>query len=135
MSFFLGFYGDSLSRDREEDVSETMYKDTIRLPNGLDQQSKPFDDIPKHKVNKICDSFLDALKGRTSTQFQNVITAHVCKVPPDLDAGLSQIASLRSELSLRRSNNCTLNCRRQKPGSYGFCDRAYMLLSRRQSAL
>jgi elongator complex protein 1 len=40
---------------------------------------------------------LDVLRNRTSTHLQNIITAHVCKSPPDLDAGLSLIAKLREE--------------------------------------
>ena len=83
---------------REEDVSKTMYRET--LGNHADRaeiQSLETSDNKASKVNRICDAFLNALKSRTSTHFQNVITAHVCKSPPDLDAGLSQIAGLRSE--------------------------------------
>jgi elongator complex protein 1 len=51
------------------------------------------------KINRVCDAFLDVLRNRTSTHLQNIITAHVCKSPPDLDAGLSLIAQLREEQS------------------------------------
>ena len=87
-----------LSQLREEDVSETMYKET--LPGDHTSQGLPGVEIlgaKTSKVNRICDAFLDALKSRTSTHFQNVVTAHVCKAPPDLDAGLTQIAGLRSK--------------------------------------
>lgn len=87
-----------LSQLREEDVSTTMYKET--LPGGEHSQDTPGAESPEaqvSKVNRICDAFLYALKNRTSTHFQNVVTAHVCKAPPDLDAGLSQIAGLRSK--------------------------------------
>ena len=49
------------------------------------------------KVNRICDALLRILRKRTATNLQNVITAHVCKNPPDLDAGLVEIARLRQE--------------------------------------
>ena len=89
-----------LSQLREEDVSKTMYKET--LPEGLYSQESlgiQTSETKTSKVNRICDAFLDALKSRTSTHFQNVVTAHVCKAPPDLDAGLTQIAGLRSKNS------------------------------------
>ena len=89
-----------LSQLREEDVSKTMYKETI--PGGLySQESSGIEtsETKTSKINRICDAFLDALRSRTSTHFQNVITAHVCKAPPDLDAGLTQIAGLRSKRS------------------------------------
>lgn len=89
-----------LSQLREEDVSKTMYKETLpgsqhpqELPSGETLEAK------SAKVNRICDAFLDVLGDRTSTHFQNVVTAHVCKTPPDLDAGLVQIAGLRSKKS------------------------------------
>lgn len=89
-----------LSQLREEDVSKTMYKETLPgsqhpqdLPSGETLEAK------SAKVNRICDAFLDVLGDRTSTHFQNVVTAHVCKTPPDLDAGLVQIAGLRSKKS------------------------------------
>lgn len=89
-----------LTQSRDEDVSRTMYKETTvghSFQNDLDTQPIQADDTPVSKVNRICDAFLNALKNRTSTHFQNVVTAHVCKTPPDLNAGLSQIAGLRSE--------------------------------------
>ena len=90
-------YADRL---REEDVSKTMYKETLNKnpkDKTRDEQSslsKPGNKISK--VNKICDAFLEALHERTSTHLQNTITAHVCKNPPDLDAGLTEISKLRS---------------------------------------
>lgn len=87
-----------LSQLREEDVSKTMYKET--LPGGESPQDTPGVESPEahiSKVNRICNAFLHALKNRTSTHFQNVVTAHVCKTPADLDAGLTQIAGLRNK--------------------------------------
>ncbi len=89
-----------LSQLREEDVSKTMYKET--LPGGQYSQNPPEEEgseVKRSKVNRICDAFLDVLESHTSTHFQNVVTAHVCKTPPDLDAGLTQIAGLRSKNS------------------------------------
>jgi len=89
-----------LTESREEDVSRTMYKETnvgLSFANDLDSQPHQADHGSVSKVNRICDAFLNALKNRTSTHFQNVVSAHVCKTPSDLDAGLSQIAGLRSE--------------------------------------
>ena len=89
-----------LSQLREEDVSKTMYKET--LPGGqrwLGPPSVEALEAESSKVNRICDAFLDILKSRASTNFQSMVTAYVCKAPPDLDAGLTQIAGLRSKNS------------------------------------
>lgn len=84
--------------DREEDVSKTMYRETLNNATEVSEQHQADSfDIKNSKVNRICDAFLDALTNLTTSHFQNVITAHVCKSPPDLDAGLTQIAGLRSE--------------------------------------
>lgn len=90
----------ALTRCRDENVSKTMYRETSpgqSLEEALSQPAQPGNDTSESKVNRICNAFLDTLKSRTSTHFQNVVTAHVCKKPPDLDAGLAQIAGLRSE--------------------------------------
>ena len=80
-----------------------MYKETLNAPKlGLHGDS-PTDaqqataETQGSKINRVCDAFLDVLRNRTSTHLQNIITAHVCKSPPDLDAGLSLIAKLREE--------------------------------------
>lgn len=94
-----------LKSNREEDVSKTMYKETSAagvLNNHADSPPQRADDASGSKVNRICDAFLDALENRTSTHFQNIVTAHVCKNPPDLDAGLSQIAGLRGQFTISR---------------------------------
>ena len=89
-----------LSQLREENVSETMYKETLPgRQRWLGPLSIEILEAESSKVNRICDAFLDALKSRTSTHFQNMVTAYVCKAPPDLDAGLTQIAGLRSKKS------------------------------------
>ncbi|MCJ1431909.1 hypothetical protein MMC27_001265 [Xylographa pallens] len=90
-----------LSQLREEDVSQTMYKDTIMRgkPGPNIPMSRPNVGAPgysrKLKINNICDAFLEALQSRASTNLQNIITAHVCKSPPDLEAGLLEVAKLQ----------------------------------------
>ena len=91
-----------LSQLREEDVSQTMYKDTIPnvkvqtmdMHNAVDP--KPVNLSDTSKVNKICHAFLISLYSRKSTNSQNMITAHVCKNPPDLEAGLIEVAGIRT---------------------------------------
>ena len=83
---------------REEDVSKTMYRETLNNATDFPEQHQADSyDTNNSKVNRICDAFLNALKNLTTSHFQNVVTAHVCKSPPDLDAGLTQIAGLRSK--------------------------------------
>lgn len=91
-----------LTLDREEDVSKTMYRDTTCLS---DKNTEPDNHQPKavakntiSKVNTICSAFLAELENRTATNLQNIITSHVCKDPPDLEAGLLEVAKLQSML-------------------------------------
>ena len=90
-----------LSQLREENVSKTMYRETLPTLNGPFEQTSTAD-LAKAlkpnsacKVNQICNAFLVALGSRPSQYLQSIISAHVCKSPPDLDAGLTQIAKLR----------------------------------------
>jgi elongator complex protein 1 len=89
---------------REEDVSQTLYKDTLKISKNesavVAQPDTPaVTSVPKtskvSKVNAICDSFLAILQNRMDTNLQNLVTAHVCKSPPDLEAGLELVAGLR----------------------------------------
>lgn len=93
------FVDEFLSRLNEEDVSQTLYKDTLKAlkvevsrENGLTTSAKK-----GNKVNRICDGFLAALEKRSDTNLHNLITAHVCKLPPDLESGLRLVARLREE--------------------------------------
>jgi elongator complex protein 1 len=86
-----------LTISREEDVSQTLYKDTLKALNvgvavntGLTKSAKK-----GGKVNRICDGFLAALEKRSDSNLHNLITAHVCKLPPDLESGLRLVARLR----------------------------------------
>ncbi|OCT51702.1 Elongator complex protein 1 [Cladophialophora carrionii] len=92
-----------LSKLKDEDVTKTLYRDTSRpatttasataQPQSQDpRQQQP---APGSKVNRIADAFLSALSARPSlSSIQTIITAHVCKRPPDLIAALSLISRL-----------------------------------------
>lgn len=93
-----------LSSLREEDVTQTMYKETRSAPklaNG-DQvingaNGVVFSELSMSKtskVNLICDAFLAVLHTKTATNLQNIITANVCKMPPALNDGLLVVAQL-----------------------------------------
>ncbi|KAE9985914.1 hypothetical protein EG328_006754 [Venturia inaequalis] len=99
-----------LSNLREEDVSQTMYKETIqkRQPEtttiGLSNATlAPTTNteaallVAKSKINGICDAFLASLQSHKSTNLQNIITASVSKSPPDLEGGLTVISDLREQ--------------------------------------
>lgn len=82
-----------------------MYKETIGAsPLGTEEANTEALSVRiapgVSKVNSVCNAFLEVLHERTPTRFQNIITAHVCKVPPDLDAGLLEIARIRGRFSL-----------------------------------
>ncbi|KAH8697212.1 putative killer toxin sensitivity protein [Talaromyces proteolyticus] len=91
-----------LSRLQEEDVSQTLYKDTLKLSKAEFEAAIQTNSsvVAKatytgSKINRICDAFLTALKNKLDTNLQNLVTAHVCKSPPDLDSGLQLVANLR----------------------------------------
>ena len=102
---------------REEDVSQTLYKDTLKIaktesavvggqPDDSTMRGLPVPTSNGSKVNRICDAFLAALQDRVDTNLHNLITAHVCKSPPDLEAGLRLVARLRGMFYLPRMRNC-----------------------------
>ncbi|ETN46250.1 uncharacterized protein HMPREF1541_00434 [Cyphellophora europaea CBS 101466] len=105
-----------LSKLKEEDVTESLYRDTLspgqsqRQVNG-DQRTTS---KTSNKVNAICDAFIAALSALTSNSgyIQNIITAHVCKRPPDLASALTLISSIHatspSEADLAISHLCFL---------------------------
>jgi elongator complex protein 1 len=94
--------GDYLTPDREEDVSKTMYRETLKVVPAEKHLYEPeaSKGSNRSKVNRICDAFLEVLESRGSGYIQNIITSHVCKAPPDLDAGLAEIGKIRSRSSL-----------------------------------
>lgn len=81
-----------LSKLKDENVTETLYRDTLNAQPQSQTQTEP--PKPGSKVNKIADAFLAALSSRPSTFFQNIITAHVSKRPPDLNSALTLVSSL-----------------------------------------
>ena len=80
-----------------------MYYETSKPMMLSDRASDGFrqaeiGEMETNKVNRVCDAFLDALSTRP-VHIQSMITAYVCKQPPDLEAGLSQITKMRSQQS------------------------------------
>ncbi len=73
-----------------------MYQDTIKSKQ-LATKSKLSREEVDTKVNRICDGFLRVLKQPKykDSHLQNVITSHVSKVPPDLEAALDLLAELQ----------------------------------------
>ncbi|RMX99264.1 hypothetical protein D0868_09634 [Hortaea werneckii] len=92
-----------LSSVSEENVAETMYKETLTtkldkpLSKGAAEEAATKQSGSVSKVNKICDAFLTALQEKRSSHLQNIVTAHVCKSPPDLEAGLMLVSELRKQ--------------------------------------
>ncbi|KAF2840587.1 elongator complex protein 1 [Patellaria atrata CBS 101060] len=87
-----------LSQLREEDVSQSMYKETIKtneLKRAINGNNNISTTQNNSKVNRICDGFLNALQSKKARNPQNIITANVCKSPPALEAGLTVVAKLR----------------------------------------
>lgn len=89
---------------REENVSETMYKETTpnkpvagKNHHSSESQTHVLEARADSKVNKICDGFIAVLEQETyrDDHFQNIITAHVCKSPSDLDTALEMIGQLQ----------------------------------------
>lgn len=82
--------------DREEDVTKTMYRETLPSATSLSLENKPAATGVTNKVNTICNAFIDVLrKKHLSKHMQNIITAYVCKTPPDHESALGLITSLK----------------------------------------
>ncbi|CAI6338307.1 unnamed protein product [Periconia digitata] len=86
-----------LSQLRNEDVSITMYKETLKTKDQMIKETHSPEHIA-NKVNRICDGFLAVLEEPQykESHLQNLITAHVCKVPADLESGLQVIGRLQA---------------------------------------
>ena len=84
-----------ISSLKEEDVSRTMYLDTLpsRPPKTVSINEPSQGNL---KVNNVCDGLLKILLPRPD-RVQNVITAYVCKTPPDLDAALGWVAGIEDD--------------------------------------
>lgn len=85
-----------------------MYKDTrhanTSAPYGAQQPLPPTPTSASvstltstTKVNAVCDAILADLATRKKTNLQNIITAHVSKMPPAIDEGLTVVAQLLKE--------------------------------------
>ena len=75
-----------------------MYQDTKRAQAPDSYAGDVVEQKPSGpKVNNICDALIRVLQPRKATNLQNIITAHVCKVPPALDDGLMLVAELMQE--------------------------------------
>lgn len=92
-----------LSKLKEEDVSQTMYKDTwtasshdkdIEVSQADPGAANPAV-IIQNKVNRICDAFILAINSKDLTRHQNLITAYVSKKPADFVSALSLISDVR----------------------------------------
>ena len=95
-----------LTGGSDQDVSETLYRNTLpkKAVNGpsktsantsIPRANDPNEDArDSSKVNRICNAFLNTLRTKQEGCVQNMITANVCKNPPDIEAGLSLILSL-----------------------------------------
>jgi elongator complex protein 1 len=83
-----------------EDVSETMYKETLKTKDLVTKSRLPQDKV-ENKVNRICDAFLVVLEQSQyrDAHLQNIITSHVSKTPPALETGLEMIGRLQGRHS------------------------------------
>ncbi|KAK5116730.1 hypothetical protein LTR62_007404 [Meristemomyces frigidus] len=90
-----------LSSLSEENVAQTIYRETLAANDPIhtnaftQRESNDGESSSPSKVNKICDAFLKELRLKATPSLQNIITAHVCKSPPDLEAGLNMVSDLR----------------------------------------
>lgn len=78
---------------REEDVTKTLYRDTSVTDGTASKGTPP--QTNTHKVNEICDSLISELQARPAIYQPNIITAYVCKKPPDLVSALVLVSNLR----------------------------------------
>lgn len=52
------------------------------------------------KVNRICSAFLSVLETNYKTHSQNIITAYICMVPPNIETGLKTIRTLEGNTDI-----------------------------------
>ena len=80
---------------KEEDVTNTLYRDSSIAEAITDGHIPAANMIKPSKINRICDALIEVLKRKPAAYQQNIITAHVCKRPPDLIAALTMVSDLR----------------------------------------
>lgn len=84
---------------RDEDVTITMYPE-IQSRQVPEAQPRPTGEVPG-KVNRVCNAFIDYLrKERMAFNIQSIVTAYVCKTPPDAQSALELISTLKGNTSL-----------------------------------
>lgn len=86
-----------LQKLKDEDVTKTLYRDTsiAQGASSMDTSSQTQPD----KINTVCDALITHLQSRDSTYQPNIITAYVCKRPPDLISALTLVSNLRQSSS------------------------------------
>ncbi|KAL1584602.1 hypothetical protein WHR41_06996 [Cladosporium halotolerans] len=91
-----------LSSLSEENVAETIYRETLTATveapavNGSALPASSGIEAPS-KINSVCDAFISVLQKDRAKHLQSIVTAHVCKSPPDLEAGLQLVSELRKQ--------------------------------------
>ena len=94
---------DFLSKVKDENVEASRSFKVELLPDESvpmivpSSVPEPSAAMQSGKVNRICDAFLSVLESKASTNLQNIVTAHVCKRPPDFSAALQLVADLRQK--------------------------------------
>ncbi|KAH8161301.1 hypothetical protein CIB48_g6947 [Xylaria polymorpha] len=92
-----------LSSLRNEDVTQTMYRDTkaSKAPISTEESAQlSTANEASSKVNIVCDAVLSHLQARKTKDhgtLQNIITAYICKTPPAFEDGLRVVATLMKE--------------------------------------
>ncbi|KAI0147822.1 elongator complex protein [Xylariaceae sp. FL1272] len=91
-----------LSSLRDEDVTQTMYRDTKTTKDQAAPEEPQLSVTGEKtsKVNTICDAVLSHLQARKTKDhgtLQNIITANICKSPPAFEDGLLVVATLLTE--------------------------------------
>ncbi|KAI0205480.1 elongator complex protein [Astrocystis sublimbata] len=109
VSLFLEQVGDIANIDlflsslRDEDVTQTMYRDTKASKDSSSKEELSQPSITEEgssKVNVVCDAVLYRLQKRQVKDhgtLQNIITAYICKTPPAFEDGLQVVATLMKE--------------------------------------
>jgi elongator complex protein 1 len=71
-------------------VTTTLYPETA-LRHPANEKA-----TVANKINTVCDAIIRHFKKDVmELNVQNIITAYVCKVPPDIEAAIGLIASLK----------------------------------------
>ncbi|KAK9478600.1 IKI3 family-domain-containing protein [Lipomyces japonicus] len=127
-----------LSNLTNSDVTKTIYKETLPSALGkLNVSSSSLSPSDDNKVNQVCDAILNVLiKSYTTTHTQSIITAHVCKQPPDVEAALILIATFmdQDKLTSAVEHICFLqDVNKLYDAALGLYDLRLALLLARQS--